>query len=64
MSKAVRDIKKQNEIPMSSKEKIAAEERDALSKFPDLAAQKDGRGSGAFREGGVHDSGRQYFSKK
>ncbi|MBE8608001.1 MULTISPECIES: hypothetical protein [Vibrio] len=64
MSRAVRDLKKETEVPKSTTKEIAARELAALKKHPDIAAQKGGRGSGSFREGGIHDSKRSYFSKK
>lgn len=61
MSRAIRDLKKGIEVPKATTKEIAEKELEALKKYPDLAAQKGGRG---FREGGAHDSGRSYFSKK
>lgn len=64
MSRAVRELKRAKETPKTALEEIAQREREILEKHPDLAAQKNGRGSGSFREGGMHDSGRSYFNKK
>ncbi|MEZ8050603.1 MULTISPECIES: hypothetical protein [Vibrio] len=64
MSRSIRDLKKGTEVPKATTKEIAEKELEALKKYPDLAAQKGGRGSGSFREGGAHDSGRSYFSKK
>lgn len=64
MSRAIRELKKSQEVRRATAEEVAIRERDALAKHPDLAAQKQGRGSGSFREGGIHDSRRSYFSKR
>ncbi|HAS6641304.1 hypothetical protein AABD46_24770 (plasmid) [Vibrio parahaemolyticus] len=64
MSRVIRELKRSQEIRKATAEEIALREREVLAKHPDLTAQKQGRGSGSFREGGIHDSGKTYFSKK